>query len=336
VAGDAKPAIGDIAIKIAIAMRAMGLVCHPRNYEIMHAVFTGSNTALTAEFATLGSRPRQVDLDRLSFRYFAKAGNHLLVEDLREQIAAKVLEATALFGKEREHLQRYGAILKETSESLERRSGIGRDVLERIVGMVSNATDSKLEQGRQLSGAFADRTVEIREVKARLEEYKRLADTDPLTGLKNRRIFDEALAGVYEGHRPRAGAALLMADIDHFKMINDRFGHPAGDRILRDVAQVLRFAIPEPAVVARIGGEEFAAILEGITAESALKLAETIRQAMKKVVPKHARRMASGGVTLSIGLCIADRASGPQQLYAGADQALYSAKAGGRDRCAAA
>lgn len=334
--GATKAPSGDIAAKIAIAMRAMGVVCHPRNYEILHGVFTGSNPALTAEFAALGPRPRQADLDRLSFRYFAQAGNHLLVENIREQIAARVLEVATLFGRERAHLQRFGAILDETSDSLEKRSDIGRDVLERIAEMLSTATDSKMEQGRQLAGTLADTTTEIREVRARLEEYRRLADTDPLTRLKNRRVFDAALARIYEDRRARAGAALLMADIDHFKLINDRFGHPAGDRILRDVAEMLRGVVPEPAVVARIGGEEFAAILEGTTESSALELAETIRLAMKSVAAKHARMMAGGAVTLSIGLCMADRAASAQDLHAAADRALYAAKSAGRDRCAAA
>jgi diguanylate cyclase len=336
VARAANPAVGDIAIKIAIAARAMGLVCHPRNYEILHGVFTGSNAALTAEFAALGSRPRQEDLDRLSFRYFAQAGNHLLMENIREEIATRVVEVATLIGNERAHLERFGAILNETSESLAMRTGIGREVVDRIARMVSTATDSKLEQGRQLAGTFTEKSAEIREVRARLEEFKRLADTDPLTRLKNRRIFDVALARVYEGQRPRSGAALLIADIDHFKIINDRFGHPVGDRILRDVANMLDETIPEPAIVARIGGEEFAAILEGTTSDAALELAEIIRQAMKSVTAKHARLLVGGAVTLSLGVCMADRAAGPEALYAAADQALYAAKAAGRDRCVAA
>lgn len=329
----ARHAVGDIATKIAIAMRAMGVVSHPRNYEILHDVFTGANPALTAEFAALGPRPRQEELDRLSFRYFARPGNHLLVENIREQIGARILEAAALFGKERAHLERYGAMLNETSESLGQRHAISHDMLQRLARIMTTATDSKIEQGRRLAGQLGDTAAQIREARARLEEYKRLADTDPLTRLKNRRVFDAALARLYEGPRRPRDSALLLADIDHFKLINDHFGHPVGDRILRAVAGGLRDAVPEPMLVARTGGEEFAVIIEGVTETSALEMAQALRAAVGNVSLRHARALSGRPITLSVGLCMADSAAGAEDLYARADKALYRSKADGRDRC---
>lgn len=168
------------------------------------------------------------------------------------------------------------------------------------------------------------------------EASQEQAMRDGLTRLYNRRAFDELLDGALSREERQAGRfAILLLDLDHFKKLNDRFGHPAGDAALRSVAEVMKRVRRKADVVARYGGEEFAAILPGADEAGALQLAERLRHAIEKsqVVAEGARL----SVTASFGLAVwpAD-GSDAASLLAAADRALYAAKAAGRNRVVAA
>jgi diguanylate cyclase (GGDEF)-like protein len=170
-----------------------------------------------------------------------------------------------------------------------------------------------------------------------MERHKGLAARDGLTGLYNRRSFDELLAQVVarEERRPQGGFALLMVDLDHFKKLNDTFGHPAGDAALKHAAQTLSQRIRKNDLLARYGGEEFTVILDGADLAKAGELAERVRAALEKgqLVFEGARL----AVTASIGLAVwpGDGRDGGT-LLAAADRALYAAKQSGRNRVVAA
>lgn len=321
----------DIATKIAVAMRAMGVMGMPRNYEIFYEVFTGSNHDLNAELGALGNRPRQEDLDRLSVKYFIQNSNHLFVENVRDQIANKVEEVMILFEKERIQLERYGSILNQTSDGLTKRNMVTQEILQRIAGIMTAATDSKIEQGRTFVASMVDKSAELEEVKGKLEEYKRLADTDAMTQLQNRRAFDKALARLYDDHKRVMFGALVIVDIDRFKQINDRFGHPFGDKIIRHIASVIRAAAGADTLVARTGGEEFALVVEGLNEEAVADLAERVRTAVERLTAPMSGA-GCGPITISLGICMAAHAAGADDLYAKADRALYVSKSNGRNQ----
>jgi two-component system cell cycle response regulator len=175
---------------------------------------------------------------------------------------------------------------------------------------------------------------------ARLHESVRdMAKRDPLTGLLNHGEFQRVLAsesGRLErfsslrtsGHR----LSLLLIDIDRFKLLNDRYGHPSGDAVLRKVADAINDAVRSFDVVARYGGEEFAVVLPETDEEGALQVAERVRQAVVDTVaaPKPGPRRR---ITVSIGSATAPSdGSNPAELIAAADDALYRAKDMGRNR----
>jgi diguanylate cyclase (GGDEF)-like protein len=168
------------------------------------------------------------------------------------------------------------------------------------------------------------------------DKQAELAVRDGLTGLYNRRAFNDLLAqAVAREDRQGGRFALLVLDLDHFKKLNDTYGHPAGDAALRDVAEVLRRHLRKGDQAARYGGEEFVAILPGSDAEGALHLAERIRAALQKhrLIFEGAKIM----VTASFGLAVwpADGRE-PDALVAAGDRALYAAKEAGRNRVVAA
>ncbi len=161
---------------------------------------------------------------------------------------------------------------------------------------------------------------------ARLAE---LATTDELTGVKNRRRFREDLELLFaQADRQGSPLSLIMLDIDHFKQFNDTFGHPAGDRVLRDVGSNLLAIVRGHDVVARYGGEEFVVLLPGTEADEAIDVAERIRSAIADHPWPSRKVTASLGVATS-SIEVPDAAT----LVDHADRALYHSKQSGRNRC---
>jgi diguanylate cyclase (GGDEF)-like protein len=163
---------------------------------------------------------------------------------------------------------------------------------------------------------------------------RRQAVTDDLTDLANRRRFMDALRQeVARSGRLETPLALVLFDLDHFKLINDRCGHQAGDDVLRSAADVIRERVRETDLAARIGGEEFAVILPGTGLDGAVSLAENLRRDISVGV-----ELPDDALTLTASFGVAEHRSGePAETLIGvADRALYRAKADGRDRVQAA
>jgi diguanylate cyclase (GGDEF)-like protein len=160
-----------------------------------------------------------------------------------------------------------------------------------------------------------------------VEQLERDAAEDSLTGLANRRAFDLACAAELDrAARHGNGVALILFDIDHFKQINDTYGHPFGDQTLVAVAGVLRSMVRGHDTVARIGGEEFALLLPGVSLDGAREVAERARAQLSTIAMPH------GDLSCSAGVALAEAEADGGHLFADADRALYSAKRQGRGR----
>jgi diguanylate cyclase (GGDEF)-like protein len=160
--------------------------------------------------------------------------------------------------------------------------------------------------------------------------HRRRSTLDPLTGLFNRNALEQRLAeldGQPTSEEEGLSHALLLCDLDHFKRVNDQLGHAAGDAVLQDVAYTMRATLRAGDSIYRVGGEEILVVLPGANEADAIEIAERLRDAV------HDRRPVGVPVTISVGVAV----SGPgsvdtDELVSCADAALYSAKAGGRDR----
>ena len=176
---------------------------------------------------------------------------------------------------------------------------------------------------------------EHKKLETRLET---LAIEDSLTGLANRRRFDERLKEEWaRAYRDRSSLALLMIDVDHFKSYNDEYGHPAGDACLRFVAQIIAAETQRPGdLAARYGGEEFAMLLPNTDAAGCARIGDRIRRAIREAGLVHTTNHATGYVTASLGgaACrpVLERTAGVVSLVEAADRALYAAKEAGRNR----
>jgi diguanylate cyclase (GGDEF)-like protein len=177
------------------------------------------------------------------------------------------------------------------------------------------------------------RTEQLQEANRQLET---LATSDPLTGLANRRLLQEAMdRELRRAARNRTEVSLAMIDVDCFKQYNDSLGHVSGDECLRRVALALRSAVARPAdLVARYGGEEFAVLLPETGGAAAAAIAESLRQVVQKLAIPHAASPVAGCVTISAGVIGLVPAAGVEaaEVIAAADAALYRAKQQGRNR----
>jgi diguanylate cyclase (GGDEF)-like protein/PAS domain S-box-containing protein len=176
----------------------------------------------------------------------------------------------------------------------------------------------------EISGEAAQVVTRIRAqgaLRAEALHMAELASTDRLTGLKNRREFDRIL-----GTMPRQPFAVLAIDVDHLKHVNDEFGHEAGDTVLRTVATTLALMLRGWDVIARVGGDEFAAILLDVDAAEAASAAQRLRAAM------HLVPTPGGRSNISLGWASATAGTDPMSAWRRADECLYEAKRSGRDR----
>ncbi|HYE02807.1 MAG TPA: diguanylate cyclase [Phycisphaerales bacterium] len=194
---------------------------------------------------------------------------------------------------------------------------------------------------------YVTKPFDMAELRARLRAALRMhqllrlladrADVDGLTGLGNRAHFDKRLAEtISETHRYQRPLALAMLDVDHFKRINDTFGHPAGDEVLQVLAGLLLRQSRQHDVCCRYGGEEFAMIMPGTGPADAVQVAERIRRAVAELAWS---RHPETSITISVGIAGSDGHCGPMtatQWIEAADRSLYAAKHAGRDRVVAA
>ncbi|KQY26787.1 GGDEF domain-containing protein [Rhizobium sp. Root482] len=328
-----KAQIPDIAAQVTYAMRIMGISPLPRNYELYYEAYIGSNPKLTKELAALGSRATQEELDEIGARYFSHYHRAAGVDRAHMHLSGELSALLTLLQEEQSALENYNRLLDETYQNITSKSSSSAEILRQAVSILTEATADTMSQGKERAESVSLKSFEMEVIRQELDEYKRIANTDSLTRLANRRAFDEKLASIYNSEQLRALTGLLIVDIDHFKKINDSYGHPVGDKILATVGTVIRANLRRDAFVARTGGEEFAVILGDNSLEEILQVAERIRNALATTPFKNSKTGVNyGPITLSVGVCQASHADDPVDLYNKADIALYCAKNAGRNR----
>jgi len=323
---------GDIIGQIIYAVRSMGVAPIPRNYQLFYEAYIGSNPELIRDLAALGSRTTQEELDAISSRYIA-TGQSAVIERAHDRLATELDALLKLLRQEQASLESYNRLLGETASRINSKSNFSSELIRNAITLLTEATGDTMAHGEKTVGTMTERSHEMDQVRKELDEYKRIANTDSLTRLANRRAFDDRLAAIYDNQMGRTVTGLVLADIDNFKKINDTYGHPVGDKILATVATVIRANVRKDVFVARTGGEEFAIIIDGNTAEEVMTMCERVRRALEATPFKNSRTGVNyGSVTISLGISMASQAEDPGDLYSNCDTALYCAKNAGRNR----
>ena len=251
--------------------------------------------------------------------------------DASARVEQTVDEVLAMLRDAGADTARYGEVLATVGGEFESASG---DQLHRVVGGLLDETRRMAERSKEVEQSLAASNAEIAELRDQIAVISNEAMTDALTGLRNRKSFDEQIAErSAEAAETGEPLALLMLDIDHFKRFNDTYGHLLGDEVIRLVGGCLTNCTKGRDVPCRYGGEEFAVILPATDLHGAATVAEQIRATVagKKITRKRTNETL-GTVTLSIGAAEWHPSEPLEDWVQRADQALYAAKAGGRNR----
>lgn len=305
---------------------------HPVSYALWYEHVAGLNPALSAVLACrLEANDPLSDEDayQLYARHVSERDSAML-EALQERLQS-LLEHTA---------QEVGSVSKDNDRFRQTLQKSSSDLTPHVSSVVVQAIISRLlsEASRMeaatgvLAKKLEARTQEVLALTAQLKEAHNEASTDPLCGICNRRGFMAAIQAIRDTDRGLDGAALVLVDVDHFKRLNDTFGHLLGDKVLRGIAEVLRAGIKGRDVAGRIGGEEFAVLLPQTSLQDAHKLAEQIRVAVERGRIHQGADETVGSVTISLGLTVGRSVDSINDLMARADAALYEAKRTGRNR----
>lgn len=333
------PETSDAATKFAVAafkrMQALGIPANPRNFAIWYEYFAGKNDNLKGSVDRILAEKRNLGEDdcvTIYERYILAGNNVSRDRDWSQRIdsvAERIVEALATAGKETagygEALETFSGGLAD-AKSVDQIRGLVVDIIEE-----TNAMDA---QSKELHRRVQESAAEINELREALEDSRRDALTDSLTGVANRKCFDqEMFAAIRDAEVNAEPLSLIFADLDHFKQFNDTYGHAIGDQVLRLVGRTLHNCVKGKDTAARYGGEEFAIILPETSSGGATVVAENIRKtvASKKLVRKGSGD-DFGAVTMSLGVTTYRQGETVGDFMERADKALYLAKRLGRNR----
>lgn len=312
-----------------MSRQAAGL--HPISYAVWYDYVAQTNPALHAAVDALIAREGQLDetSTRELFRQHVADMDPETAQRMTDGFA-QVLSSMAQTARAADdQTASFGESLGRLSAELETGASPGPSALADVL----TGTQQMQQAMGQLRSRLDDSQREIERLREEVRRARHDATVDALTGLANRRAFDQQLAACLVAPQGTVGTCLLVGDIDHFKSINDTWGHGFGDQVLRAVAEVLRTMAPEGSQAARVGGEEFALLLPAAKLDEARALAEQIRQ---RIGAARIKRQGSdetvARVTLSLGVVRHQPGETAHALVERADRALYAAKAAGRDR----
>ncbi len=306
---------------------------HPVSYGLWYEHVAGINPSLSAALtARLESNQplSEDDVYQLYARHILERDAQVL-ETLQQRLQT-LLETTAQeVGTACNESGRFRQTLQESRSDLT--GDASAATLQELVGKLLREALRMEATTQTLTEKLEARTEEVLSLTRQLKEAHSEALSDPLCGISNRRGFMGAAQALCESEHGLEGAALVLIDVDHFKWVNDTFGHLLGDSVLRGIANVLRDNIKGRDVAARIGGEEFALLLPQTPLQGAHSLAEQIRLAVGQMrIQRIGTEEVIGSVTISLGLAIGRQNETLDELMARADAALYGAKRDGRNR----
>src|SRR5262249_46410523 len=295
----------------------------PQNYEVWLTYFTHSSPDLRSALDKLmaaGKKLTGQDMEELYERFFSTTHLSTQVMETGSRIAHEIADALDALKKAGATTERYGATLNVAAEALTNTT-IDGDALKRLITVLASATTEMSKQNSSLSHKLAQSSQEMEKLRTSLRQARAEALTDALTGVANRKLFDETLRlRKEEADAERTELSLLLCDIDHFKSFNDTWGHQTGDQVIRFVASALTtFAMPDH-LVARYGGEEFAVIMPRTPLKDAGRIADQIRGAIEaKRLVRRSTNETIGAVTVSFGAAVYAKGETVSQLVARAD-----------------
>lgn len=322
---------------LRLALKYMGqyrVPLDPVNYTVWYEYVSGKNqklkTAIESYINVSGSFSSDMSLD--FYKRYIEDEKVAIIETIRTEVR-KALDETL------KHIMETGSNISSYEKVLETYSGLiikGIDVeeLNKIVSSIINETKSMEESSGLFQSRLKKTIDEVENLRNDLLKLRQEAVTDVLTGLLNRRAFDEIIIREINGANEKGhNLCMIFADMDHFKRINDTFGHLVGDHVLRKAAEIIKTFIKGRDIAARYGGEEFVILLPDTPKQGAITVAEKLRTLFETTQwKKKGTGDRIGSVTLSMGIACYIPGESAESFVERADKCLYEAKKGGRNR----
>jgi len=329
-----KPEREQALAKTAVAlMGECDVPANPDNFELFYAYAAGENPAIAQVMgAHIAARKpfTAAMLQDLRTRCLSSARTAKAMDSLGTNMTDVINAVMAKLEAAGREAEQYSSQLNAASGELgaQRTPGDLRAVVEGLLG----ATKEMEERTKNLEGELQRSSQQVNELRTKLDSVRKESLTDPLTGIANRKAFDDAAAAAIEQIPNGERVSLLLCDIDHFKKFNDTWGHQTGDQVLKLVANCLSENVKGRDTAARYGGEEFAVLLRGIGLADATRIADQIRSTVetKKLVKKSTGDIL-GSITISIGVAQFRDGEAIEGVVRRADACLYGAKHHGRN-----
>jgi diguanylate cyclase len=315
-------------------MSRQAVALHPVSYSIWYEYVAGINQPLRAaidEFTTSGKVLDGAVTEELYIAHIAERDQqaaHRVTSGFKK-VMADVSRDAANAG---EHAHRFGNTLEQWTE--EQGNTAAGALTENGIGKLLSGTREMQGVIATLQDRLDARRKEIEKLQQEVSLAREQSLADELTGLINRRGFEMSLAACLAAEESLSqGLCLLFADIDHFKQVNDTYGHLMGDKVLRAVAQILKANVKGKDTAARFGGEEFVVLLPETSINGAISLAEKIRSTIERSrIRRTDTQQEMAQVTVSFGIASYCAGESPDDFVSRVDAALYASKTQGRNR----
>lgn len=320
-----------IGHQVIAMMDRLGVSPITRNYHLFYSCIANANPAMRQAVRSLGRFPTQAQLDQVIEEFCPDANDSYMLRRHEGALMSAIDDLTSRLNSEQLQMTSFHGAMERMTEALARtaeQDKVTAELLLKVVSVVGEVGKSRVASGSRTIARMERQKDEVGALRDELLKVRRLANTDALTGLSNRRHFDETLATNFESPAP---FVLMLADIDHFKRLNDAYGHAFGDYVLKAAALTIKGALREGSFLARTGGEEFAVLLPGTNEREAMVVAERVRSAIENMRVKHENDTIA--LTISIGVALSTHTQNPDHLYEAADAALYRSKNANRNTC---
>ena len=325
----------EIAQRALELMKAYGSSACPRSYEVWYTYVSGSKPLMNDAIKQITAKQGSLSDGDIDSLYDAHLGTQHFADEAErtgESVLVEINQVMEMLELALGSTTKYGESLEAFSKDLAGpvdRNRI-REVLESLVG----ATKDVSSTNTVLEARLKETRGEIETLRETLEAVRLESLTDSLTGISNRKHFEEMLVkAIDHAAAQKRPLALIIIDIDHFKRFNDTYGHLTGDQVLRLVGVTMRERVRSKATLARFGGEEFGVILPEASLDAAKGTAEQIREnVMSRELVKRSTGESLGKVTISLGVASFRKGDTAISLLERADQCMYAAKRGGRNR----
>ena len=325
-----------LAKRVHDLIRDYGPSATPHAYAVWYAYVSGEMPLLGDAVKRLTAQNgclTAADIDTLHETYLDGRRLASATHDVSRVVLSEIAAVTELLDLSLGSTTQYGESLRGLALDLAQ-GAPNRAQLGEILSSLVSTTREVAANNRVLEARMRDTRGEIETLREKLEATRLESLTDTLTGLFNRKHFEETLKAAIEAARGRSTPmSLVILDIDFFKRFNDLYGHLTGDQVLRLVAIVMRESAGKQALLARFGGEEFGIVLPGVDRAAARQLAETVRASvMGRELVKRSTGESLGKITVSLGIAVLRQGDTPASLMERADLCMFAAKRAGRNR----